>query len=286
MVANLDKLIRNTEEKWLKRLFEACNSQFVEVHLPSHDAWHHRRVWEYAKTLLRHASVKGTVISETDIERLIIAVFFHDQGMGKTLSKEHGKISRQVCKAYFAAYPDEPVSGFDKVLQAVENHDKKEYSQGASSSLRKNEFDLQKYLNLADDLDALGKAGAYRYSEIYLLRHVSIDELPEKVLPNLYSRFQYFKEVFQEDPSLVKAQNQRYMAARNFFKDLNMQVKMIGYSDRCNVGPIGVVNYIKKEIIDGKRPLNEACREVLSTSEDFYSRHFFERMLKEMTVKF
>jgi len=202
--------------------------------------------------------------------------------MSESLSKEHGKISRHICKSYFQTSSITAPSGFDKVLQAVENHDQKDY---AGVNRVQNEFDLKKFLNIADDLDALGVVGAYRYLEIYLLRNTKIELLPETILTNLGARFQHFSDTFADDPSFIKAQSHRYVNARNYFKDLNMQLKLVEYNPEFYLGPIGVVNYIKNEIIGNKRKLREVCDMVISAEEDFYVSHFFERLSKEMTIK-
>ena len=278
---NLDKLIRQTEEKWLNPLKGQCSHQFTKVHMPSHDETHHERVWSYAKMLALRMAKEGFPVSETDLERLIIAVFFHDQGMSESLSKEHGKISRQICKTFFATKGLTPPSGFDIVLQAIENHDQKDYSTPHPVT---DKFDIQKLLNIADDLDALGVIGAYRYLEIYLLRNVNINLLPEAVLSNLGGRFQHFSSAFESDPSLIKAQSHRYIYAKNYFKDLNMQLKLVEYTSDTYLGPIGVVNFIRNEIIDKKRKLLDACNEAISTQSDFYVQHFFERLKKELDI--
>jgi len=278
MPINLEKLIRYSEEKWQKVLISQCRQQFSKVYLPSHDEVHHQRVWVNAKLLLHHLLKQGIPISEIDIERLMIAVFFHDQGMSESLLKEHGKISRHICKEFFKSTGTTLPAGFDKVLQAIENHDQKDYS---SKHQSRDDFDIQRLLNIADDLDALGVIGAYRYLEIYLLRNIRIELLPEAVLTNLGSRFQHFSEAFAEDPSFVKAQLGRYASTKNYFKDLNMQLKLVEYNPEFYLGPIGVANYIKKEIIGKKRNLLTVCKEIMASSNDFYVKHFFERLVKE-----
>jgi HD superfamily phosphodiesterase len=279
MIPNLEKIIRNIEDKWLKPLFDSCTQQFVNIHLPSHDQWHHLRVWKYAKMLLRHAVKHNIVISETDIERLIIAVFFHDQGMSQTLAKDHGRISRSLCKEYFEKSPLEAPVFTEKALQAIEDHDKKDYLTQHESL---NTFDLQQFLNLADDLDALGTMGAYRYLEIYLLRKINIQDLPEAILMNLVVRFKHFVSLFNNDKMFIKHQNQRFLAAHNYFKDLGFQLKQVGYKPDLYIGPIGVFNYIKNEIIEKKQAPLIVCDLVLEQTQDFYSNHFFERLQKEL----
>ena len=282
MLANLDKLICQTEEKWLMALYNQCKMQFELVHLPSHDEIHHLRVWNNAKILLHHTVRQGTPVSETDIERLIIAVFFHDQGMSESLSKEHGQISRHICKTFFPSSGMKPPAGFDNVLQAIENHDQKDYKGGIQAESK---FDVQQLLNIADDLDALGIIGAYRYIEIYLLRHIKTELLSEAVLANLGGRFQHFSDVFADDPSLIKAQSHRYISAKNYYKDLNMQLKLVEYNPDSYLGPAGVINYIKNEVIGNKRKLKEVSEMAISANKDFYVTHFFERLEKELAVK-
>jgi hypothetical protein len=280
MNPTLDKLIRHAEAKWLKALYDSCRRQFKMTHLPSHDETHHLRVWENAKFLL-HYLAKHVPVSETDIERLIVAVFFHDQGMSETSSKEHGKISRHNCKIFFNVSELTPPPGFEKVLQAIENHDQKNY---VNIHKPNEEFDVQVLLNTADDLDALGVIGAYRYLEIYLLRDTNMGLLPATILDNLSIRFRHFSETFSDYPSLIKVQTHRYASARNYFKDLNLQLKLLTYSPDLYLGPIGVVNYIRNEIIGKKHSLLEVCNHAISSKTDFYSQHFFERLKKEMAL--
>lgn len=279
MLSPLNKLIGRIEAKWLTPLYSQCKQQFSSVHLPSHDEIHHMRVWNYAKMLLSHVSKQSIDISENDIERLIIAVFFHDQGMSESLSREHGQLSRRICKTFFQTSALIPPAEFDSVLKAIENHDQKDY-RGVHSV--HSSFDVQKILNIADDMDALGITGAYRYLEIYLLRAVAIDSIPEAVLSNMESRFQHFSDAFANNPTLVKAQSHRYIHAKNFYKDLNLQLKLVEYIPDSYIGPYGVVNYIKNEVIGKKRSLKEVCEMVIAENQDFYVSHFFERLMKEI----
>ncbi len=280
-IANLDKIIRQTETVWLAPLMIACAHQFSETHLPSHDQMHHARVWKYAKNLILQSANHGMAISEKDIIQLIIAVFFHDQGMSETTSKEHGKISRKMCKVFIQKCNITPPDFFEKVLDAIENHDKKEYKKTAASP---NEFEIQKFLNTADDLDAFGIIGAYRYLEIYLMRHLNVKLLPEEVLTNMEGRYKHFTDNFGHCISLVNAHFQRYLTSRNYFKDLNFQIGKIEFSQESLLGPIGVVNYVKNEILEKKRSLSSVCSDVTSSGNDIYCQHFFERLQKEFEI--
>jgi HD superfamily phosphodiesterase len=275
MEGHLERIIKKVESLWLGRLLEACKKQFQNSHLPSHNEDHHLRVWSYSKLLL--TNISSSNIQEDDLVRLIIAVFFHDQGMSITPSKKHGTISRQLCKTYFEELHLTPPAHFDLVLNAIEQHDQKEYTNFDASE----NFEILKILNIADDLDAFGVIGAYRYTEIHLMRKKSINEIPEMVASNLRNRFTYFARIFRNNKQLIRSQTQRYMVTRNFFNDLNLQLKLIEYDPSLKLGPIGVVNFIQNQIIDNNKSIATAIKEALKTQADFYFTQFFEKLSKE-----
>jgi hypothetical protein len=257
----------------------ACTQQFAETHLPSHDQWHHERVWKYAKSLIIQSGMQGMTISENDITRLMIAVFFHDQGMSETTSSEHGKISRKMCKAFIQKCNIHPPDFFEIVLDAVEYHDKKDYKKTDASSV---DFDIHKFLNTADDLDAFGTIGVYRYLEIYLLRQMQVKAISEAVLSNMEGRYKHFKDSFGHCSPLVNAHYQRYLNSRNYFKDLDFQINRTEIERDSGIGPMGVLNCIKNEILEKKRSVMSVCQEITSTEGDLYCLQFFKRMQKEM----
>jgi hypothetical protein len=276
MVDNLDRIIKNVEDQWLVKLSGACKKQFQNSHLPSHNEDHHLRVWNYTKLLL--INLPATIsIHEEDVLRLIIAVFFHDQGMSITPSKVHGTISRKLCKTFFEEEHLKLPAHFDLVLNTIEQHDQKDYNNFNEPE----NFDILKILNIADDLDAFGVIGAYRYAEIYLMRKININEIPEMVANNLRTRFTHFSQSFQHHKQLIRSQTQRYITARNFFKDLELQIKLIGLDASLQLGPIGIINYIQQVIIQKERPLRSAINEAIKTESDFYFTQFFEKLSKE-----
>jgi hypothetical protein len=285
MPQNLAKLIKNTENKWLRPLFDVCCTRFTGVHMPSHDHIHHLRVWNYAKELVLYLHGNGVAVSETDLEQLIVAVFFHDQGMSQTPSAEHGKISRGLCKQFFKDQNLELLRGFDTVLQAIEDHDKKNYVVPENVPLVQ-QFDdesrLLKMLNIADDLDAFGRVGTYRYMEIYLMRGTELTELSEKVVSNLQTRFAFFTSLVGSKGVLYKHHHLRFMETRNYFKDLALHLKVTNYNSSFLLGPIGVFNYIQNEVLILKHRPEELCTKVLSAEPDFYCRHFFEKLTMEL----
>ena len=89
----------------------------------------------------------------------------------------HGKHSRELC-LQFLDKNNLPEKDYQDVLDTIENHDRKEYT----SKTGKN--DLLTVLSVADDLDAFGFAGIYRYSEIYLTRGITPSQIGYLILEN------------------------------------------------------------------------------------------------------
>lgn len=272
-----ERLIKNTETQWLEPLQLQCRDIFKNTHLPSHDEFHHNRVWNYAKELLLQLAKGGVVMNEKDIEKLIIAAFFHDTGMSVTMHKDHGKISRKIAKDFLKDKNFTPAE-LEEILNAIEHHDQKDYKIPGNG---KPDVTLQALLNISDDLDALSFIGSYRYAEIYLLRNTSVRDLSDAVLENLQKRFQHMKDFLSFSPNYLKAQNLRYMATRNYFKDLSFQIKHVGDELTTYNGPIGIINFIKELMIDQKLNVKDACRQALLIADDFYVTNFFEKLEKE-----
>jgi len=101
------------------------------------------------------------------------------------------------------------------LLQAIENHDNKEYT-GNQPDNR-----LLLYLTVADDLDAFGYTGILRYADIYLERGVSITDLGRMVKENSAKRFQNFEKAFSIYPELIEKQRTRYQALLDFYTEFD-----------------------------------------------------------------
>ncbi len=76
---------------------------------------------------------------------------------------------------------------------------------------------VKNILSAADDLDALGYSGIFRYWEIYTLRNIHENEIPEKVLTNLEARFSYYVSSFGFLDSLLSEQQKRYEIIKDFY---------------------------------------------------------------------
>jgi hypothetical protein len=273
-----ERLIKNAEGKWLRLLQEHCKMIFSGTHLPSHDETHHARVWIHARNLLLEFAKKGQIFNEKDVEKLIIAVYFHDTGMSETIQKDHGTISRRIAKDFLKDKDLTPPE-IEEILDAVENHDKKEYKSNTEAFGSANS--LQALLNVSDDLDALGNIGIYRYFEIYYLRRIELKDIPDAILANLQGRFVHMKQFLAFAPGYLKQQNQRFQTTLNYFKDLNFQIKQVGDAPESLQGPLGVVNFIKEFVFNEKLHIQDACRKALLISGDLYVSNFFEKLEKE-----
>ena len=65
-----------------------------------------------------------------------------------------------------------------------------------STKIQQPENDLLNILSVADDLDAFGYTGIYRYSEIYLTRGISPKEIGNLIRENASRRYHNFEKIF------------------------------------------------------------------------------------------
>jgi hypothetical protein len=104
------------------------------------------------------------------------------------------------------------MSDYQDILEAIDNHDNKEYSDSPVNNK------LLILLSAADDLDAFGYTGIYRYIEIYLARGIQPGKLGQMARENAEKRFNNFSLNFAHYPELVRKHKARYMLLDEFFK--------------------------------------------------------------------
>lgn len=189
--------ITYAEDKYGKLLSEECMRLFSAAEIPSHDHLHHERVWQNAAYLLEKLYGAGMTNDPELAEKAIIASFFHDTGLTVNLGPDHGRESRRICNAFLHCTE---ISASDRleILEAVEIHDNKDYT-GKSDPAS-----LATILSVADDMDAFGVTGIERYEEIYAMRGIPADEMPEKIVPNVISRFRHLESTYAMFPDLVE----------------------------------------------------------------------------------
>ena len=124
---NLTKTIESAENTFKQILEEFFISVFDEKSLSSHGIDHHRRVWYYAKELLPILAKQKPLPDAQLPSKLIIASYLHDIGMSIETGIRHGKYSRDIC-IQFLMQNNLLVDDYQEVLDAIENHDNKDYS--------------------------------------------------------------------------------------------------------------------------------------------------------------
>jgi HD superfamily phosphodiesterase len=215
---NIQNHIKIAEEKWLDLLLNSCKKLFDGKKILSHDHTHHLRVWEYSKEIL-YALSTSFEIDYNFVEATLVASLFHDTGLTQILNENHGKESRIICSDYFENNAKENPLNFEAILHAIEMHDDKNYKQG---NITPNS--ILSVLSAADDIDAFGNIGAVRYTEIYLLRGISINDLPESVIQNLDNRFANFERTYKSFNILYENHKERYLVTRKFFEKLQKEI--------------------------------------------------------------
>lgn len=208
---DLSDKIRSAEGSMKDRLESYFISVYPSDRLFSHGLDHHRRVWEYAKELLRYMEEDGFIFELSFIQKLIMACYLHDIGMATDTSEKHGRHSRELC-IKFLRENNLKESHHTDLLSAIENHDNKDYPDTRDQDL------LLKILSVADDLDAFGEEGISRYLEIYTERGIEKRSIGKAVRDNARIRFENFGKIFRNHPELVERQKKRYLLLDNYFK--------------------------------------------------------------------
>lgn len=222
---DLNRQIESAEKKYKQILEGFFVSVYKEKYLLSHGLSHHRRVWCIAKELTLSLYQNNLLNDFCFPDSLIIACYLHDIGMAVEHGPDHGKHSAQLTGT-FLRKNNLSDSNYPGLLEAVMMHDKKDYSTPAS-------INLHSVLSMADDLDAFGITGIYRYIEIYSIRGIALGEIGEKIRLNAANRFRHFAELMSFDETLVGKHRERYEILINFCldfeKDLSKEKADSGY---------------------------------------------------------
>ena len=205
------------QTSWLEKVELACRQAFIGSHIPSHDFAHHQRVWGYALEIANNLDKSNSDNNTQAYLNLLVACYFHDTGLTVNPGEDHGADSLRLLERWMETIPDIKAQINQSAFDAVALHDDKSYKQQA---LTKNTLSLDNtlaILSIADDMDALGYLGVLRYTEIYLMRGISANDLPQKVIAYLESRFQFMEESIKNIPELYHHQRGRYEVALQFF---------------------------------------------------------------------
>lgn len=231
---NLTALIESAELRYKQVLEDFFVSVYDEKSLLSHGIDHHRRVWNYARELLSTRLIISKLRLACDPSKLIIACYLHDIGMSVEPGPNHGIQSRELCLQFLNKY-NLHEKDYEDVLDTIRNHDNKDYTSKRGSN------DLLKLLSVADDLDAFGFAGIYRYSEIYLMRGINPNQLGNLILENAGCRFKNFEDIYGAQNFYVQFHRKRYEILKNFFVQYNKQAETYNFLINEPEGYCGVI---------------------------------------------
>jgi hypothetical protein len=270
---NLTDTSESAELKFKQILVDFFISVYDEKSLTSHGIEHHRRVWNYAKELTELTEVPDLKHDIINPRNLIIACYLHDIGMSVDPGLRHGHHSRDMCIRFLEMNHLEK-SDFQDVLLAIEKHDNKEYK--TSSGI----IDLLTILSVADDLDAFGLTGVYRYSEIYLRRGIRPEEIGYKIMKNADGRFENFKNIFGFSEKLLQKHRMRYKTLINFFTEYNKQAGSYNFGSMNPYGYCGVIEVLSDDL-QKNIPIAAICHEKEIYSNDQVIRCFFKELAAE-----
>jgi hypothetical protein len=255
----LNNLISSVEKEWLGKLYDHCRSSFKDRFLPSHDHYHHYRVWLFARELFSAFGHAGLSVSAEKICQTIFAVFFHDLGLSVTLAENHGSAGRDLCIEFFRDNDLKPPAGFEEILDAIEKHDDKTVS-NTQAGVATGKFTLLDILRTCDDLDAFGYTGVYRYAEIYMLRRIPDELLAERVLENLDNRYLNFTGIFPHPDAFARHQESRYLITRDFYTALNEETGSSNLLDHKRL----IIRVFNEYYLSGKNLLEPGCNYQIS----------------------
>ena len=273
----LEQYISEAENKWLSRLYEFIKRSFTQCWLPSHDETHCLRSWFFAKKLFYALSHLNIPISYSDIENTLIAIFFHDLGMIESLSPEHGLISKDHCEEYFRKNSKLKPKDLNDILNAIEVHDDKSYNKVQNDI---SPTSVKSIFPVADDLDAFGYAGIFRYWEIYTLRMIPENEIPEKVLVNLEARYSYFASRFGFLDSLLFEQKKKYEIIKGFYTDIRVNITKSKNTNSSQSAQI-ILEYFYKLVRKGGKGPDEVFSIIEPDCKDQRIIDFFRNFTEE-----
>ena len=209
---NLKIDAEKVERRLRHKLENYFKDHYNEERLPSHGLDHHRRVWEFAKEILKYN--KEDIHNIEFLEKLLIASYLHDIGMSEDYGVKHGYLSRKLAEDFILTN-NLKVSDYNDVLYSIEYHDNKEYNKGIHHN------EILKILSVADDLDAFGETGISRYMEIYLARGIPKERLGYAVLENAEARFANFELFAGRRSLLYEKHKKRYLILKSYFENYN-----------------------------------------------------------------
>jgi len=275
---NLTALIESAELMFMQILEDFFVSVYDEKNLFSHGLDHHRRVWCYAKELLYIPLKQYNTTPACQPSKLIIACYLHDSGMSVEHGPRHGKHSREFCLR-FLENNNLSAHNYEDVLDTIENHDRKDYPSSGDRN------DLLTVLSVADDLDAFGFTGIYRYSEIYLKRGIGPDQIGPLIIENAARRCKNFERIFGSPGEHVQYHRKRFDILNNFFIHYNRQAASYNFGTNEPEGYCGVIQLFML-MLRNSMSLNYFFREAGIYPDDIILGSFIIGLKSELLLNY
>lgn len=272
--------IHQVEQKHLYELYKYMVKVFENTNLPSHDALHHLRVWLHCRGLIIELHKAGLDIPNDLIENAIVACFFHDSGLTIDIGEVHGKLGGQICRNYYNQYPNVTIKNIDEVVKAIEFHDDKSVKLGVVTK-PEDMVCLNRLVSTADDLDAIGIIGIFRYIEIYLKRGIPDNEIPKKVIKNLKNRFNNFTNAYSSLHRFTDKQRVRHLETLNFFIELDSEMTE-GLNNPDS--QLAVFKILKEQLVEKKQGIDKTIAYAINSSSASYPLYFFSKLKSELNV--
>jgi hypothetical protein len=270
---DLSREILTAETRFLLKLEEFFIFAYSGENMESHGLQHHRRVWAYVKEFLCYPGTGFRTHSGLLTSKMIIAAYMHDIGMCIDQGPKHGIHSRNLCKN-FLEQNQLPVKNFTDLLDAIEYHDDKEYATSRNNKL------LQ-ILSIADDLDALGYTGIYRYLKIYLVRKIKFEEVGDLIINNVRSRYTNMERSCSDKPGFLNRHQPRYEVILSFFKNYNEQKESYIFGTDSPSGYCGVAELISESVGKGTSVEN-LITTAAATGADEIVKQYFTNLRNEL----
>ena len=234
------KRIAEAEQRWLPLIRPYLREVFRGIPLPSHGLQHHLRVWANAAGLLENLEPEADYEM---VEATLVACMFHDAGLAEEPGPLHGRKSREMCEEFLSRMNIRGSSRQGEMLRAIEKHDAKTAGNG-EAFVRGKTPGILAILSVADDLEALGTMGIYRYAEIYLHRGIPLEKLGLMILENAFIRRRNLLRYATALPGLRERILREAEILIRFWSLYNQQLQVAIDPPSCGWGEIGIVNQI------------------------------------------
>ena len=273
---NIFQQIEKSEAAHKPYLEEFLSMVLGRMRLDSHGISHHRRVWGYAREIICSMEFETGDIDPLFTDKLLIASYLHDSGMVIDTGPKHGLQSRILCEQYLEKSGLNETA-FSDLLDVIENHDNKDYHSPRNEPL------FGTVLNIADDLDAFGITGIYRYLEIYLVRSVHLEDIGHKIVANASARFKNLESALGKMPGIIKEQRERYNILESFFVAYNLQARNYPFGTGSFSGYCGIAELIKQSI-ENSFDIYILLANAENARYDNIIRNFFRQLRNELII--